>query len=461
MIVGQRIAIVGGGWAGLACAAELVKVPGTLPETIYVFEAAPQFGGRARGLHWLGHDIDNGQHLTIGAYTETFTLLHRVNAPQWHEEPLRWAGVDRNAVVAHDWQVPNAAWPLRVIKDLLPGMGPKGWPFAWRRSMGCCLLALQKTQFMPERITALQWLSQQDTPQGLMDHFWKPLIEGALNTPIEQACMQTVARVMNDSLAGPHKATAVLQPPNNLSREGVDPICAWLKTHKVSLHAGHRAVALAPNPMNNTVDLRLSAGGQDFIEPFNKIVMALPHEPSLTLWEASGLAHTTAITRLRQLRSNAITTVWIALSDQAQRSLAHLPNWFVLNPITGIAPIGQVAVKRGKVLAIVISAQPSSNYRVSREQHEAQLTVQLKAQLGIDIAPLAQKWITEKSATWACTPETPMASAQEARGETGLPHIFRCSDDLEPGYPATIESAVRSGIRTARTLRNLQGLFQP
>ncbi len=54
-----KVAIVGGGLAGLAAATELsshgVKVT--------VFETAPQLGGRARSVDWKGLSLDNGQHI--------------------------------------------------------------------------------------------------------------------------------------------------------------------------------------------------------------------------------------------------------------------------------------------------------------------------------------------------------------------------------------------------------------
>jgi hydroxysqualene dehydroxylase len=447
-----RIAIIGGGWAGLACAVELVKVSGTVPDTIKIFEAAPQFGGRARGLKWRGHDIDNGQHLAIGAYTHTTSLLKTVNAPAWNQEPLRWAGISHNARLAQDWQVPDTAWPTRLLRAALPGNGPHGWPLRWKWSVAMRLRDLQSRQWRLQREPVLQWLNRSNTPQGLIGHFWQPLIEGALNTPIAIACAHTVANVLRDSIAGPHGATSVLQPPRNLSLDGVDPICSWLAQSGVALHASHRALALGPTN-HGTIGITLQAGASEINEIFDRVVIALPHQATISLWEGSGLQDTAAIQRLRRLETSAITTVWVELIEQAKQWLARLPNWFILNPLADTPHVAQVAVVRGEVLALVISAQLTADDRVSKETHEQALKQQLLAQLGIDISSLPQKWITEKQATWACTSQSPIATAQDAQGLTGVGNIFRCADDLEPGYPATIESAVRSGVRCAQSVR--------
>ncbi len=451
-MVGKRIAIIGGGWAGLACAVELIKGSGTAPDTIKIFEAAPQFGGRARGLSWRGHAIDNGQHLAIGAYTQATALLQTVNAPTWHQTPLRWAGVSRNASLAQDWQVPDTAWPWRILRAAIPGKGPRGWPVQWQWSVAMQLRALHSAQWQLQREPVLQWLARAKTPQDLIAHFWQPLIEGALNTPLSMACAQTVGNVLQDSLAGPQGATGVLQPPRNLSLDGVDPICSWLEQHGVRLHASHRANGLERQACGEIM-ISLQAGTSMAQETFDRVVIALPHQASAALWAQSKLPETPALQRLRRLQTSAITTVWVELPEQAKQRLAALPNWFILNPVADTPHIAQVAVVRGEVLALVISAQLSAESRVSKETHAQALGQQLQAQLGIDISSLAQKWITEKQATWACTPQSPIATVQEAQGLTGIQNIFRCADDLEPGYPATIESAVRSGVRCAQSVK--------
>jgi hydroxysqualene dehydroxylase len=449
-----RIAIIGGGWAGLACAVELVKGSGAVPDTVDVFEAAPQFGGRARGLHWRGHEIDNGQHLAIGAYSHTKSLLKTVNAPAWSEAPLRWAGVSENARLAQDWQVPNTAWPTRVMRAAVPGKGPRGWPLSWKLSAAKQLWKLHSQHWQLPRESALVWLVRANTPRDLIAHFWQPLIEGALNTPISIACAQTVGKVLRDSLAGPQGATAVLQPSRNLSLDGVDPICRWLTQQGVGLHANHRALTVHPTE-SGTIKIRLQAGASIVEKIFDRVAIALPHQATLSLWEQSTLPETTAVQRLRRLETSAITTVWIELPESEKQKLARLPNWFILNSLKGVPHIAQVAVVRGDVLALVISAQLTAEDRVSKETHEQALSDQIKAQLAIDIASLPQKWITEKQATWACTPQSPTAPSEDAQGVTGIDNLFRCADDLEPGYPATIESAVRSGVRCAQNIKRL------
>ena len=81
----MNIAVVGAGWAGLAAAVRL-KDQGA---TVTVFEAAPVPGGRARGVDDVNMGrIDNGQHLMLGAYTESLKLIERLQPSPSLEQVL-------------------------------------------------------------------------------------------------------------------------------------------------------------------------------------------------------------------------------------------------------------------------------------------------------------------------------------------------------------------------------------
>lgn len=453
-----------------------------------MFESAPQFGGRARGLHWRvnGRElaIDNGQHLMIGAYRETLALLKLADAPRWNMEPLRWCAVSHRGQIEMDWKVSDRAWPWRALMAMLPGHQPvrhgEAWPLTWRYSLLRVVRSVNSMRSLSNDMdrtsnkpTAKRWLQSLHVPPPLIDGFWKPLTEGALNTEFDIACAQVLANVIHDSLCGPAGATSVITPPVNLSVDGVDPIVRWLSRQQVTLLTAHRVTemrrksdalklnsqSLQPhNPSSTDASFVLSVSRSDhqqFFE-FDQVVMALPFGPTLKLWDHSCLPSTQATLRLRQLNPRAITTVWIALNAQQEKRLAHLPTWFVLQQEPGVQQFAQVIVKRMGVIAAVISARVLEHIRSDQSALSLQLAEQLQHALGIDIRSCPQKWITEKRATWAATPQLqwtdPSQAGLQTRGVTGVEGLWRCADDLEPGYPATIESAVRSGCRTAKAL---------
>ena len=72
----DRVAIIGAGYAGMACAAELAAAG----ISVDVFEASRTLGGRARGVEIGGITVDNGAHILVGAYRETLRLMRLVGA---------------------------------------------------------------------------------------------------------------------------------------------------------------------------------------------------------------------------------------------------------------------------------------------------------------------------------------------------------------------------------------------
>ena len=45
---------------------------------VTVFESARQLGGRARGVIHEGTQLDNGQHILLGCYRQTLSLIEKV-----------------------------------------------------------------------------------------------------------------------------------------------------------------------------------------------------------------------------------------------------------------------------------------------------------------------------------------------------------------------------------------------
>ena len=111
----MKVAVIGAGWAGCAAAVEATR----LGHSVTLFESARVAGGRARrvdsSLKGQALALDNGQHILIGAYTETLRLMQTLGvdpASSFLRLPLRLQfpngedlALPRSAVLA--------AWPDR------------------------------------------------------------------------------------------------------------------------------------------------------------------------------------------------------------------------------------------------------------------------------------------------------------------------------------------------------------
>ena len=72
----KTIHIIGAGLAGLSCAIKLKK-----NKKIILYEASSLFGGRCRSYNEKHFNciLDNGNHLIIKAYKNTFSYLKNIN----------------------------------------------------------------------------------------------------------------------------------------------------------------------------------------------------------------------------------------------------------------------------------------------------------------------------------------------------------------------------------------------
>lgn len=104
------------------------------------------------------------------------------------------------------------------------------------------------------------------------------------------------------------------------------------------------------------------------------------------------------------------------------------------------------------LLAAVISCSADAA-ALPQEQLAASTAAQLAAAFGDPALaqPLWSRVITEKRATFACTP----GLARPANA-TALPGLVLAGDFTASAYPATLETAVRSGVQAAQLLAPLR-----
>ena len=117
----MNVAVIGAGWAGLAAAVAL-KQSGA---QVTVFEASGTPGGRARGVTDLQlGTIDNGQHLMLGAYTETLALIKQLSPNcSEHELLLRVPLTLESADGSFRLCAPRLIAPLHLVWGLIFARG--------------------------------------------------------------------------------------------------------------------------------------------------------------------------------------------------------------------------------------------------------------------------------------------------------------------------------------------------
>ena len=142
----MHIAILGAGWAGLAAALELTQAG----HQATVFEAARTVGGRARALPVPLPDgrtlvLDNGQHILIGAYSETLRCMRQVGVDEQAallRLPLALRFPDGSGL-----QLPDAPAPWNALRGIAAA---RGWRWADRWALLRTAHAWQRSGFACE-----------------------------------------------------------------------------------------------------------------------------------------------------------------------------------------------------------------------------------------------------------------------------------------------------------------------
>lgn len=416
------VAIVGGGWAGLAAAVELTDAG--FPVTLY--EAARQLGGRARSVDWDGLRIDNGQHLLAGAYDQTLALMRRLGTlPLLERRRLDLRGPGFRLVL------PRLPAPWHLAAGLLIG---QGLSLADKLAAVRFMRSLQGQRFrLPADRPVAELLAAHRQPAGLIERLWQPICLAALNTPVALASGQVFCNVLRDSLAGTRSASDMLFCRADIGR--LVPEAA-----RERILAGGGCVRLSSRVEGVAFDdgsYRLS--GTDL--PADRVIIAT--HPARVPDLVAGLPEMGAITeRLRRFTWQPILTTWLRFADPVRLPYPML----ALGP--GSAPW---AFERGDIapgLVAIVASADGPHLRQPPEQLRDAWLAALTGMIGPLPRLLAWKTIVEKRATFSC-----VANLDRPDSRTPLRGLYLAGDYTAGDYPATLEGAVRSGVECARLIQ--------
>ena len=427
----MKVAVVGAGWAGVAAAVAACQAG----HAVTLFEATRHVGGRARALDLNLPDgtpvrVDNGQHILIGAYTETLRLMRLVGvAPETTllRRPLALPFVDGSGLQTPAWA---ANWPAPL--DAMAAIATaRGWSWGERASLIRAALGWQARGFRCETRLSVAQLCHALAPR-VVHELIEPLCVSALNTPASQASASVFLRVLKDALFGVRGGSNLLVPRVDLGALFPEAAAHWLAQRGATVHRGRRVQQLRHTDSGWAVDGTA----------FDRVIWATAsHHAASALVESANhapenIAHalTGWATTAAALHFECIATVYawapqarLPLPMLALRATPHAPAQFVFDR-------GQLGGPSG-LLAFVVSASQGDGDAV-----QAAVLQQARTELAALPLPALQpvRTVIEKRATFACTPglvRPPQVIA---------PGLLAVGDYVHGPYPATLEGAVRS-----------------
>lgn len=410
----RRVAIVGAGYAGLACAVELAGAGCQVD----VFEASRTLGGRARAVSLDGLQVDNGAHILVGAYRETLRLMEKVGAGATAMAALRRERLHLSFPGHVEVVAPNLPAPLHLAWALLSARG-LGWRDKW------AALRFMRTQqqrgfLLAQDGTVAELLAAAAQTERARRFLWEPLCLAALNTPPAIASAQVFLRVLRDSLAADRAASDLLLPTTDFSNLFPEPAARYVERHGGRIWRSQRVKALA---------------------------------------DLDGYAHrvlAVAPSHLAALAPDIAAALEFAWQPIATGYLAYPEPVRLPFPMMGLdtqqGGYAQWVFDRGALcgqpglLAAVISGEgvwQALDHSALADAIHAQLAAVLP-----DLPPPLRTWvIEEKRATFACTP-----GLRRPATATAQANLWLAGDYVAGDYPATLEGAVRSGVAAARAI---------
>jgi hydroxysqualene dehydroxylase len=409
-----RAVVVGGGLAGLAAAFDLVDAG----HEVTLLEARPTLGGAVQTLPARDGDPepppDNGQHIALGCFGEYLRFLERVGEQgSYLRKRLALPVIAEDGSVAAIQPGPAALLRYRHL------------PLRDRVAIPLVLWRLRSARPEPGE-TFGSLLRRLGTSEAAVDRFWDVFVRPALNLPSDEASAEAGLFTVRTALLGPRANADLILPTRPLGAMHGEAAGRALTAAGATLRTDTRIVAIDDN-------IAVAADG-DRIEADAIVVAVPPAESARLLGQPEPLLEDSPIVSVHLWFDRELLPLPLAalLSSDA--------HWvFDRGALTGRRP------ERGQYLTVVASGVPELLEVRGRALVE-RVAGQLSERLGA--AELLWSRVSrEPYATIALRP-----GVERPGPATASPAVARAGAWTDTGWPATMESAVRSGRVAAQHL---------
>jgi squalene-associated FAD-dependent desaturase len=440
-----RVAVVGGGLAGLASAVRLAEAG----LRVELFEARRQLGGRATSFYdpASGEWIDHCQHVSMGCCTNLADFCRRTQID----------GAFRRDRVLHFFAPNGRGYALAGCR-WLPAplhLGPSflrlGFLSLFERlaiASGLWRLARTAIDDDASQPTIGQWLRANCQSARAIEWFWSVVLVSALGEEIERASLAAARKVFVDGFLSARSAYELEVPLIPLGELYGTRLEAWLAGQGVVVHSG-TAVERVEGDSAGITAVVLADGAR---RKTDAVVVALPWRRVRDVFDAELLSALPGLAGVEQIEAAPITGV-------------HL--WFdreiiPMHHAVLVGRLSQWVFNRGRRPTIDQGPGPAHYYQVVISASRSLAPRDRDDIVREVVSDLAAIWPAAGQATllqWRIVSEQaavfsvrPGIDQYRARQQTPIANLALAGDWTRTGWPATMEGAVRSGYLAAECI---------
>ena len=413
--------VVGGGLAGISAAVHLSK----LGHNVELIEASPKLGGRTYSyLDKTSNDeIDNGQHILMGLYENTFELLELIGSKDnlkfqssLHIEFLKNSNV-------YKLHAPNIIYPLNLLVAFIK-FGVLSVKEKLLALTFLIKILLKQNSKIPQ-IDALKWLKINSQSYNSQKSLWELICISALNTRLNETSAQTFHYILKKIFFTGKKSARMVFTNLPLSKTFINPATKYFQSNKIdySLSETVSEFIIDENGVKKIIT------ENRVIEDFDSVVLAIPHYSIGKIKSSTQLLNENFI----EMDTSPIITVHIW---EKKKSFNNL--------FVGLidSKIHWVFNNQGHISAVISGAEEFIN---KSSNEIIQIVIEELNRVNPSLTRenvLNYRVLKEKRATFKCTQEN---EKLRAALRSNINNLVFAGDWTNTGLPGTIEGAILSG----------------
>jgi zeta-carotene desaturase len=439
----SRVAVVGGGLAGLAAGCALADSG----FHVTLFERRPYLGGRASSYQHpgTGEVVDNCQHVLLGCCTNLVRFYERLgveNKIRWYDRLTFLEPGGRASVIA------PSALPA-PLHNALAFLRADCLDLSDKLAIAMAMAALAPSTPPDDGETFLAWLRRHQQTKQAIERFWKPVLISALNEELDRVSVPYAAQVVRESFLKSSAAGRMGVPTVPLT-ELYSVAGDYITSHggEIRLRSGVESFLSGRDQV--TIQVSGEQANFDFVVfavPFDVLSRILPQTPAAEpLRRVLARFETSPITGIHLWFDRQITDLDHAvLLDRTIQWMFHKSKL-----------LGRCDSGNGSYVELVVSSSKTLVEKSRTEIIELALAELREFFPGARDANLVKSTvIKEVHATYS---PRPGVDVYRPKPETVWPRVFLAGDWTATGWPATMEGAVRSGYLAAESVARVAGM---